>query len=99
MIGTLRSYYVQAWLEGREKEKEEDEWSTVIVLEEQRRIVEAFNMMEAMSDGAELVRELMDRPATRLTRLDSCQVHVVEMKPTITDENGVIWPEKGDPEC
>lgn len=95
----LKTYLIDAWLVGAEKEREEDEWSTVIVLEEQRRIVEAFNMMEAMSDGAELVRELMDRPATRLTRLDSCQVHVVQMKLTITDENGVIETEKGDPEC
>ena len=95
----LKTYLINAWLVGVEKECEEDPWSMVIVLEEQRRIVEASNMMEAMSDGAELIRKLMDKPATRLTRVDSCQVHVVQMELTITDGFGVIESEKGDPEC
>lgn len=95
----LKTYLIDAWLVGAEKEREEDPWSMVIVLEEQQRIVEASNMMEAMSDGAELIRELMDKPATRLTRVDSCQVHVIQMELTITDGFGVIESEKGDPEC
>lgn len=83
MIGTLRSYYVQAWLEGREKEKEEDEWSKYIVLDDMVRAFITSDFTDAWEEGTSMMRELMDKPVEdgRIIQIESWQVRVSLVKP------------------